>query len=420
MHGKEGCSEMAKLVKPHGADELKPLLLSGGELKEELKKAESLPKVVMTSRETSDLIMMAIGAFTPLEGFMTEADWKGVCSGFTMANGVFWPIPITLSADKDVADSIKDGAEVALIDDDTGELMGSMKVTEKYTIDKEYECKQVFTTADTEHPGVAKVMEQKDVNLGGPVKVFSESTYPEEFKDIYMRPAESRKIFEEKGWTTVAALQLRNPMHRSHEYLAKIAVEICDGLFIHQLVGKLKAGDIPADVRVNCINTLVDNYFVKNTVVTGGYPMEMRYGGPREALLHACFRQNFGCSHLIVGRDHAGVGDYYGPFDAQHIFNEIPEGSLELKPLNIDWTFYCSKCRGMASMRTCPHGKEDRLLLSGTILRKTLSEGGEVPADFSRPEVLKILQAYYGGLTEKVEIKLHGAATGEAAKKDKK
>ena len=408
---------MAKLVKPHGAAELKPLLLEGDELKGELKKAESLPKVVMTSRETSDLIMMAIGAFTPLEGFMTKADWKGVCSEFLTANGVFWPIPITLSADKDVADSIKDGTEVALIDGDTDELMGSMTVTEKYSIDKKYECKEIFTTDDTEHPGVAKVMAQKEVNLAGPVKVFSESTYPEEFKEIYMRPAESRKIFEEKGWNTVAALQLRNPMHRSHEYLAKIAVEICDGLFIHQLVGKLKGGDIPADVRVNCINTLVDNYFVKDTVVTGGYPMEMRYGGPREALLHACFRQNFGCSHLIVGRDHAGVGDYYGPFDAQHIFNEIPAGALELKPLNIDWTFHCSKCRGMASMRTCPHGKEDRLMLSGTVLRKTLSEGGEVPADFSRPEVLEILKEYYGGLTEKVDIKLHGMATGDAAKK---
>ncbi len=408
---------MSKLVKPHGADELKPLLLKGAELEQERKKAGSLPKVVMTSRETSDLIMMAIGAYTPLEGFMTEADWKGVCLEFKMANGVFWPIPITLSADKGVADSIKDGDEVALIDSDTDELMGSMQVTGKYAIDKNLECKEVFTTTDTDHPGVVKVMEQKEINLAGPVKVFSESSYPEDFKDIYMRPAESRKIFEEKGWNTVAALQLRNPMHRSHEYLAKIAVEICDGLFIHQLVGKLKAGDIPADVRVNCINTLVDNYFVNDTVVTGGYPMEMRYGGPREALLHACFRQNFGCSHLIVGRDHAGVGDYYGPFDAQTIFNEIPAGSLELKPLNIDWTFYCSKCRGMASMRTCPHGKEDRLMLSGTVLRKTLSEGGEVPADFSRPEVLKILKEYYGGLTEKVEIKLHGAATGDAAKK---
>jgi sulfate adenylyltransferase len=187
-------------------------------------------------------------------------------------------------------------------------------------------------------------------------------------------------------------------------------------VYIHQLVGKLKPGDIPADVRVEAINVLVDNYFVKDTVIQGGYPAEMRYAGPREALLHAVFRQNYGCSHLIVGRDHAGVGDYYGPFDAQKIFDEIPEGALLLKPLKIDWTFHCFKCGGMASMRTCPHGKADRLLLSGTMVRKTLSEGGELPVEFSRPEVVKVLQAYYAGLTEKVEIKLHGAATGDVKK----
>jgi sulfate adenylyltransferase len=208
-------------------------------------------------------------------------------------------------------------------------------------------------------------------------------------------------------------------MHRSHEYLAKIALEILDGLFIHQLVGKLKPGDIPADVRVKCIDALVDNYFLKDSVVQGGYPLDMRYAGPREALLHAVFRQNYGCSHLIVGRDHAGVGDYYGPFDAQEIFHEIPEGALETQPLKIDWTFYCFKCRGMASMKTCPHGKEDRLLLSGTVLRKTLSEGGDPPEDFSRPEVLAILKAYYAGLDEKVEVKLHGVATGDVKKKKK-
>jgi sulfate adenylyltransferase len=288
-----------------------------------------------------------------------------------------------------------------------------MTVTDKYQIDKEHECQTVFTTTDAEHPGVQKVMEQGDWNLGGPVKVLSESYYPEQFKDIYQRPAESRKMFAEKGWTTVAALQLRNPMHRSHEYLAKIAIEVTDGLYIHQLVGKLKAGDIPADVRVDCINALVENYFVKDTVICGGYPLEMRYAGPREALLHAVFRQNYGCSHLIVGRDHAGVGNYYGPFDAQKIFYTLPEGSLELKPLPIDWTFYCYKCGGMASMKTCPHGKEDRLLLSGTVLRKTLSEGGDPPSEFSRPEVLAILKKYYMELDEKTEIKLHRAATGE-------
>jgi sulfate adenylyltransferase len=235
-----------------------------------------------------------------------------------------------------------------------------------------------------------------------------------------MRPWETRRMFEEKGWSTVAALQLRNPMHRSHEYLCKIAVEVCDGVLIHQLLGKLKPGDIPAEVRTEAINVLCEHYFVKDTVIQSGYPLDMRYAGPREALFHAVFRQNFGCSHLIVGRDHAGVGEYYGPFDAQKIFTQISKDALELKPLNIDWTFFCNKCRGMASMRTCPHGKEDRLMLSGTMLRKMLSEGGEVPADFSRPEVLAVLRKYYAGLTEKVEIKVHGFATGDIAEKKKK
>jgi sulfate adenylyltransferase len=256
-------------------------------------------------------------------------------------------------------------------------------------------------------------MEQGDINLAGPVKVFSESYYPERYKDVYLHPAETRKSFEEKGWSTVAALQLRNPMHRSHEYLAKIAIEICDGVLIHQLVGKLKPGDIPAEVRVKAINVLIDKYFVKNTCIQAGYPMEMRYAGPREALLHAVFRQNYGCSHLLVGRDHAGVGEYYGPFDAHHIFDEIPKGSLELKPLKIDWTFYCSKCDGMASMKTCCHGKDDRTLLSGTKLRKLLSDDEEVPEHFSRPEVLEILKEYYAGLEEKVEVKLHKYSEGE-------
>ncbi len=412
---------MAKsnLVPPHGGGDLKPLLLDGKELGAELTKAKDLPKVLMTSRETSDCIMLGIGAFTPLEGFMNKADWQGVCDKMVMSNGVFWPIPITLSTDKGTAGEISDGSEVALWDEENNELIATMKVTEKYTIDKKYECKSVYTTDDTEHPGVAKVMDQKDINLAGPIKVLSESFYPEEFKEIYQRPAESRKIFEDKGWVKVAALQLRNPMHRSHEYLAKIAIEVCDGLYIHQLVGKLKAGDIPGDVRVQAIGALVDNYFVDNTVVQGGYPMEMRYAGPREALLHAVFRQNYGCSHLIVGRDHAGVGDYYGPFDAQTIFNDIPKGALELQPLPIDWTFHCYKCGGMASMKTCPHGKDDRLLLSGTMVRKTLSEGEELPKEFSRPEVVAILQEYYQNLDDKVEVKLHGAATGDV-KKDKK
>jgi sulfate adenylyltransferase len=402
------------LTSPHGKEKkLKPLLLTGKELEQELEKAKKLKRVVMTSRETSDLIMMGIGAFTPLEGFMGRDDWKGVCDEYRMADGLFWPIPITLSTTKAVADGLKKGQAIALVDGETGELMGSMVISEKYKIDKAHECQKVFRTTDPQHPGVAKVMAQGEVNLAGPVKVFSESYYPTMFKDVYLRPAETRKIFEEKGWITVAALQLRNPMHRSHEYLAKIAVEICDGVLIHQLVGKLKPGDIPAEVRVRAINALVEGYFVKDTCIQAGYPMEMRYGGPREALLHAVFRQNYGCSHLIVGRDHAGVGEYYGPFDAQKIFNEIPKGALKLQPLKIDMTFYCFKCDGMATGKTCPHGKEDRVAVSGTMLRKTLSEGGEVPDHFSRPEVLAILKEYYATLEEKVEIKLHKYAKGE-------
>jgi len=402
------------LVNPHGRDKkLKPLLLVGDELREEKQRAMDLLKVRMTSRETSDLIMMGIGAFTPLSGFMGKEDWKGVCDAYTTGDGLFWPIPITLSTTTEQADRLKEAQAVALIDEESGELMGSMTIEEKYTIDKAYECKEVFKTTDTGHPGVGKVMAQGEVNLAGPLKVFSESYYPELYKDVYLRPAETRRIFQEKGWSTVAALQLRNPMHRSHEYLAKIAVEICDGVLIHQLVGKLKPGDIPAQVRVKAVNVLVEKYFVKDTCIQAGYPMEMRYGGPREALLHAVFRQNYGCSHLIVGRDHAGVGEYYGPFDAHRIFDEIPKGSLELRPLKIDVTFYCFKCDGMATGRTCPHGKNDRLAVSGTMLRKTLSEGGEIPDHFSRPEVLTILKEYYATLEEKAEVKLHKHAKGE-------
>ncbi len=421
---------MSKLVNPHGSAELKPLLLEGAARDAELKKAQGLKKVPMTTRETSDLIMLGIGAFTPLEGFMGQADWKGSCVDMALPskNNLFWPIPITLSAEQALADSIAANEEVALVDTETDAIMGTMKVTEKYSIDKALECKSVYTTTEDAHPGVKKVMAQADVNLGGPVKVLSESYYPEMFSTIYQRPAEARKIFTEKGWDTVAALQLRNPMHNSHAYLAWIANEICDGVYIHQLVGKLKPGDIPAEVRVKAIQALVDNYFRKERIVQGGYPMEMRYAGPREALLHAVFRQNYGCSHLIIGRDHAGVGDYYGPFDAQKIFHDIPKGALELKPLPLDWTFYCYDCGSMASMKTCPHESKavidengeykggSRLLLSGTMLRKLMSEGKPVPKEFSKPEVIAILKEYYDNLEEKVEVKLHGAATGDVKK----
>jgi sulfate adenylyltransferase len=399
---------MSKLVNPHGSNDLKPLLLQGKALDDEKKRAQSLPKVMISSREVGDVIMLGIGGFTPLDGFMTRADWEGVCDGMKMANGLFWPIPITLSTDQVTANGIKEGADIALVDRESNEIMATMKVTEKYTIDKAHECMMVYKTADTEHPGVKMVMEQGEVNLAGPVKVLSQGGFPEKYGDQFLTPAQTREIFKKNGWTTVAAFQTRNPMHRSHEYLAKVAIETCDGVLIHSLLGKLKPGDIPAEVRSKAIGTLIDKYFVKNTVIQAGYPLDMRYAGPREALLHALFRQNYGCSHLIVGRDHAGVGSYYGPFDAHHIFDEIPKGALETKALKIDWTFWCYKCGGMASARTCPHDDKDRLLLSGTKLRKALSENAEVPAEFSRAEVLEILRAYYASLTEKVEIKMSG------------
>jgi sulfate adenylyltransferase len=398
------------LVNPHGGGELNSLLLEGAALAAELERSTTLPQIKVSSREKGDIIMLGIGGFTPLEGFMTRGDWEGVCDGMQMTNGLFWPIPITLSAERDIADSIKTGQDIALVDPDTGGVLATMTVTEKYVIDKAHESVMVFKTMDPEHPGVKMVMEQAEVNLAGPIKVLSLGGFPEKYGKLFKTPAETRALFTSLGWTRIAAFQTRNPMHRSHEYLAKVAIETCDGVLIHSLLGQLKPGDIPAEVRNRAISVLTENYFVKNTVVLAGYPLDMRYAGPREALLHALFRQNYGCSHLIVGRDHAGVGSYYGPFDAHHIFDQIPKGSLETQALKIDWTFWCYKCGSMASARTCPHGDDDRLLVSGTKLRKWLSEGAEVPAEFSRPEVLEILRAYYAGLAkdEKVEVKLVG------------
>jgi sulfate adenylyltransferase len=402
------------LVNPHGGGSLKPLLLTGDALEAEKKRAAGLHQVQVSSREKGDIIMLGIGGFTPLDGFMTHTDWQGVCDGMKTASGLFWPIPITLSVTTEVAAGLKTGEDIALVDGENGEILATMLITEMYGIDKAHECATVFKTTSMEHPGVQMVMAQGDVNLAGPVKVLSQSDFPEKYADLWMTPKETRAKFEAAGWSKVAAFQTRNPMHRSHEYLAKIAIETMDGVLVHSLLGNLKPGDIPADVRAEAISVLVENYFAPNTVVQAGYPLDMRYAGPREALLHALFRQNYGCSHLIVGRDHAGVGDFYGPFDAQKIFDEIPKDALETKNMNIDWTFWCNKCGGMASQRTCPHTKDDRILLSGTKVRSMLSEGVDLPVEFSRPEVAKVLQKYYAGLTAeqnvKVELKGHSAA----------
>lgn len=401
---------MSKLVKPHGGGSLKPLSLNGPALEQERQRAASLPTITVSSREKGDLLMLGIGGFTPLDGFMGHDDWQGVCDRYTTASGLFWPIPITLSASRPQADAIPVNGEIALTDPDNGDILATMRVCEKYAIDKAHECQTVFRTTDAAHPGVQMVMAQGEVNLAGPVKVLSQGGFPEKYGAMYMTPAQTRTAFDANGWATVAAFQTRNPMHRSHEYLAKVAIEVCDGVLVHSLLGNLKPGDIPAEVRTKAIALLVDKYFVQKTVIQSGYPLDMRYAGPREALLHALFRQNYGCSHQIIGRDHAGVGSYYGPFDAHHIFDEIPRGALETRPLKIDWTFWCYQCGGMASAKTCPHGENDRLLVSGTKLRKWLSEGDAVPAEFSRPEVLEVLRAYYATIKDedKVEVKLTG------------
>jgi len=386
------------LVRPHGGRELNPLLLKGKALTDELQRASSLPQIKVSSREKGDIIMLGIGGFTPLDGFMTRADWEGVCDGMKTANGLFWPIPITLSVAKAAADTLKTGQEIALVDPENGETLATMMISEKYVIDKAHECAMVYKTTDPKHPGVKMVMEQGDVNLAGSIKVLSQGGFPEKYPELFKTPAETRALFESYGWSKIACFQTRNPMHRSHEYLAKIAIEVCDGLLIHSLLGNLKPGDIPAEVRAEAISVLTDKYFVKKTVVQAGYPLDMRYAGPREALLHAVFRQNYGCSHQIVGRDHAGVGSYYGPFDAHAIFDHVPKGALETEALKIDISFWCYKCGGMASGKTCPHDDADRLQVSGTQLRKSLSEGADVPVEFSRPEVLEILRAYYATL----------------------
>jgi sulfate adenylyltransferase len=373
-------------------------MVPAGDLAAGLARAKSLPGLRVSSRERGDLIMMGIGGFTPLEGFMTHADWQGVCDGYRTAAGLFWPIPITLSTDTASAAGFRTGEDIALLDPETGEPMATMKVTEKYSINKAHECATVFRTTDPAHPGVKMVMEQGEVNLAGPVRVLSDGGFKAKYGALFKTPAETRAEFERLGWSRVAAFQTRNPMHRSHEYLAKVAIEICDGVLVHSLLGNLKPGDIPADVRTRAIGLLIENYFRPGTVVQAGYPLDMRYAGPREALLHALFRQNYGCSHQIVGRDHAGVGSYYGPFDAHHIFDTIPKDALQTQALKIGVTFWCHRCYGMASDRTCPHPDADRLQVSGTQLRKWLSEGQTVPPEFSRPEVLEVLRAYYAAL----------------------
>lgn len=389
---------MSTLVPPHGSPSLKPLLPGERERAAEKKRAARLKTIALDSRAISDVFMLAMGAYTPLDGFMGHDDWRGACLDMRLVDGLFWPIPITLPVDREIADGIGAAEPVALVDGESGDILAVMEVREKYAIDKQIEARHVYHTTDPDHPGVAKVLSQGDVNLAGSVVALSEGPYPLRYGELYIRPAESRAMFLDKGWSKVAAFQTRNPMHRSHEHLVKIAIEVTDGVFIHQVLGKLKEGDIPASVRIRAIGAMIDNYFRPETVIQAGYPMEMRYAGPREALLHALIRQNFGCSHLIVGRDHAGVGNYYGPFDSHHIFDRLWDGALETKPLKFDVTFYCRRCYGMATSKTCPHDPKDRISISGTQQRAMLASDAPIPPEFSRPEVVAILKEYYAGL----------------------
>lgn len=387
------------LIQPHRSDKLIITLPEDDAIPDLLEKAKSLKKVKISSLSYGDLLMMGIGAYTPLTKFMGYDDWLSVCNDMKMSNGVFWPIPIILPITEDESKSIKAGDEVCLYCDGCElQEVGILTVSEIYNRDLEHEVKCVFGTTDPAHPGVAVVMNQSNITLAGEVICLSQGDYPEKFGELYKTPQDVRNEFEERGWSNITAFQTRNPMHMSHEFLAKIALEFSDGVLVHSLLGNLKEGDIPPKVSCEAIKALVKYYFRDNTVMQAGYPLDMRYAGPREALLHALFRQNYGCTKIVIGRDHAGVGSYYHPFAAQKIFNEIPEGSLKIKALPIDWTFWCNKCSTMVSAKSCPHPDEDHLKISGTKLRQLLSNNEEVPEHFSRPEVLEVLQRYYKSL----------------------
>ena len=345
--------------------------------------------VVMTERQQCDLELIAVGAFSPLIGFVNHAEYDGICEKTALVGGAVWPFPITCAVDAEMADGLKTGARVALLDDHR-RLLGYLDVQEKYPHDKKKQAEACFLTTDIAHPGVKVLMDEGDVCLAGPVEVVC-PRYEPEFAEYRFTPAQTRAEFARRGWDTVVAFQTRNPIHRAHEYLTKCALEICDGLLIHPLIGQTQPGDIPADVRMRCYTTLIEKYYVPERIMLSVLPAAMRYGGPREAILHAIMRQNYGCSHFIVGRDHAGVGDYYGTYDAQRVFGTLPEGGLAITTLNFEHASWCIKCEGMVSAKTCPHPNEDKIFLSGTKVRGMLAKGERPPMEFSRPEVADIL-----------------------------
>jgi sulfate adenylyltransferase len=376
------------LIAPHGG-ELINRLASAQEKQDFLAKADSLPRVKLDERATSDLVMIAIGGFSPISGFMGQNDYLGVVKEMRLANNLPWSVPVTLSVTSAVAEPLAIGSLVRL-DDPDGKFIGVLQLTEKYTYDKELEAENVYRTSENKHPGVKVVYEQGEINLAGPVWLLERAAHPQ-FPKYQIDPAASRAMFQEKGWKTIVGFQTRNPIHRAHEYIIKCALEIVDGLFLHPLVGATKSDDIPADVRMRCYEIMLENYFPQDRVVLAINPSAMRYAGPREAIFHALIRKNYGCTHFIVGRDHAGVGDYYGTYDAQEIFGEFTPEELGIIPLKFEHAFYCTLTEQMATAKTSPANKDERIHLSGTKVRAMLREGKTPPPQFSRPKVAEEL-----------------------------
>ena len=393
------------MIKPHGSNTLNPLYVADDAKRAALtKEAENLPAILISSGAAASAVMLGSGYFNPLTGYMNLAEAMGVAQNMTLPNGLFWPVPVmNIVKSEQVTDAIRNAERIALLDPNVDgqppiavmEVSGIEEISDDQRTDL---IEQIFRTTDTAHPGVEAFTDMGDqVISGSPIQVLNYSYFRSDFPDTFRTASEIREDIEKRGWNTVVAFQTRNPMHRAHEELCKIAQDEigADGILIHMLLGKLKPGDIPADVRDASIRKMVELYFPENTVSITGYGFDMLYAGPREAVLHAVFRQNCGCTHLIVGRDHAGVGDYYGPFDAQTIFDDIPEGALEIEIFRGDHTVWCNQCGEIVMMRDCPHGPEDYLFLSGTKVRDMLAAGEMLPPEFSRPEVAEILMKFY-------------------------
>ncbi len=376
-------------ITAHGGGELNDLKAPASERAALKSHAEKLPSVKLGARETADLEMLASGAFTPLTGFMGEADYKSSRDNMRLASGAPWSIPITLGVDEATARSLKTSSDIALMHDN-GTRLAVMKLAEIYKVDREAEAKAVFGTSEDAHPGAKNVTSTPPYSLGGRVTLFEEIP-GRTFMEYRLEPRDTRAAFRERGWKKIVAFQTRNPTHRAHEYIQKAALEICDGLLLHPLVGETKGDDVPAAVRMETYKVLIDLYYPKNRVMLSVMPAHMRYGGPKEAILHAIIRRNYGCTHFIVGRDHAGVGSYYGTYDAQKIFDNFKPGEIGITTLNFENTFFCKKCESMASYKTCPHEDADRLLLSGTKVRELLRAGQAPPPEYTRPELAKIL-----------------------------